>query len=280
MSTAPLQSQMAGATEEPPLHTTSEQDRRSLDDSHVRKHSNDKYVAADQNIEELVRRVSNTHVKPSSSASLTSTPLSQPDYDTDNNALSPRPGSNLDPKSAIFDARTWIKEFIKLTESDPASAPRRALGVAFKDLSVFGSSTGAQFQTSVGNVLVAITKDLARVFSNSKRHERRLGILRDFEGVVEEGEMLLVLGPPGSGCSTFLKTLSSQTADLEVSEDAYINYRGKTDCVDSYAPGDEHPANTVAQELIRATSVPLSEAMFSTTPSLTTISPISPLGKH
>ena len=207
-----------------------------MDDDDSRKHSNNKLVAADQNIKELVRRASNPHAESNSLASLTSTPPSQADYDTANNALSPRPGSNLDPKSAIFDARTWIREFIRLTESDPASVPRRALGVAFKNLSVFGSGTGAQFQTSAGNILVGIAKDLSRVVSNSKRHEQRLAILRDFEGVVEKGEMLLVLGPPGSGCSTFLKTLSSQTADLEISQETYINYRGEISTLSTWAP--------------------------------------------
>ncbi|RYP43328.1 hypothetical protein DL770_011720 [Monosporascus sp. CRB-9-2] len=251
MSTESQQPQMVETPEEPLFHTTSKHGGRDFDDRHGREQSNDRSVAADQNIEELVRRVSNAHVKSSSSASLTSTLtshldydfdnivlkpsfsaslastlISYPDYDAANSVLSPRPGSNLDPKSAIFDARVWIREFIKLTESDPASAPPRALGVAFKDLSVFGSSTGTQFQKSVGSALIGIAKDLVRVASSSKRQERRLGILRDFEGVVEKGEMLLVLGPPGSGCSTFLKTLSSQTADLEVSEQAYINYRG------------------------------------------------------
>ncbi|KAF4828945.1 ZEB2-regulated ABC transporter 1 [Colletotrichum tropicale] len=184
-----------------------------------------KPAAADENIEELVRRISSTHVKSTSSASSTSTPFSQLDYEN-NSPLSPHPGSSLDPTAANFDARTWIKEFIKLAESDPAYPPQRALGVAFKDLSVFGSSTGARFQESVGNAAVSIAKDLVRLASNSKRHQRRLSILSGFEGVVEKGEMLLVLGPPGSGCSTFLKALSSQTADLEVDERAYISYRG------------------------------------------------------
>lgn len=35
-------------------------------------------------------------------------------------------------------------------------------------------------------------------------------ILRDFQGVVKPGEMCLVLGRPGSGCTTFLKVISNQ----------------------------------------------------------------------
>lgn len=39
--------------------------------------------------------------------------------------------------------------------------------------------------------------------------EKRV-LINDFTGVVRDGEMLLVLGRPGSGCSTFLKTISNK----------------------------------------------------------------------
>ena len=141
--------------------------------------------------------------------------------------LNPQPGSRLDPLSSTFDARTWVKDFINLTESDPKSAPSRALGVAFQHLSVSGWGTGAESQKTAGNVVIGIASYLARLVGGSW-HESRVDILRDFQGVVEKGEMLLVLGPPGSGCSTFLKTLSGEISALKVSPDAYINFRGRS----------------------------------------------------
>lgn len=150
----------------------------------------------------------------------------QVSHERTSDAFTPQLGSNLDPKSPTFDARAWAKDFMRLRDLNPNSAPPRALGVAFKNLNLFGWSTGAQFQESTGNILLAIAKRLARLVGRSSRHGRRVDILRDFEGVIEKGEMLLVLGPPGSGCSTFLKTLSSQTADMEVGSDTYNNYRG------------------------------------------------------
>lgn len=39
--------------------------------------------------------------------------------------------------------------------------------------------------------------------------ERR-DLIHDFSGVVRDGEMLLVLGRPGSGCSTFLKAIANK----------------------------------------------------------------------
>lgn len=43
-------------------------------------------------------------------------------------------------------------------------------------------------------------------------------ILEDFTGIVKPGEMLLVLGRPGSGCSTFLRTMANRTS-LDVDGD-------------------------------------------------------------
>lgn len=39
---------------------------------------------------------------------------------------------------------------------------------------------------------------------------REVNILKDFRGVVNPGEMVLVLGRPGSGCTTFLKVIANQ----------------------------------------------------------------------
>ena len=140
-------------------------------------------------------------------------------------ALSPEPGTRLDPKSPTFDARSWVKAFVRLSDSDPRSAPSRSLGVAFRNLNVFGWSTGAEYQKSAGSVLFGAISSLMSLMSgNSKR--RRIDILRNFEGVVEEGELLLVLGPPGSGCSTLLKAIAGETAGLEINSDAYMNFRG------------------------------------------------------
>jgi len=38
--------------------------------------------------------------------------------------------------------------------------------------------------------------------------------------------MLVVLGPPGSGCTTFLKTISGETHGFVVDESSYMTYQG------------------------------------------------------
>ena len=38
--------------------------------------------------------------------------------------------------------------------------------------------------------------------------------------------MLVVLGPPGSGCTTFLKTIAGEMSGLELDLESEINYMG------------------------------------------------------
>ncbi|TDZ74967.1 ZEB2-regulated ABC transporter 1 [Colletotrichum trifolii] len=138
--------------------------------------------------------------------------------------LNPPKNSCLDPFSPNFDTAAWTKAFISLYESDPNAAPDRLTGVAFRNLSVFGYSTGTQYQKSSGNILLSMASDLVGLATGRTRG--RIDILQDFEGLVEPGEMLLALGPPGSGCSTLLKTLAGHTEGLNVSNESYMNFRG------------------------------------------------------
>ncbi|WEW56954.1 ATP-binding cassette transporter snq2 [Emydomyces testavorans] len=59
----------------------------------------------------------------------------------------------------------------------------------------------------------------------AKETSGRRNILKDFAGIVKPGEMLLVLGRPGSGCSTFLRTLANRTS-LSVQGD--LRYAGSS----------------------------------------------------
>lgn len=58
------------------------------------------------------------------------------------------------------------------------------------------------------------------------RGKRKIQILRDFEGLIKSGEMLVVLGKPGSGCSTLLKTISGETDGFVIDPESNINYQG------------------------------------------------------
>lgn len=134
------------------------------------------------------------------------------------------PDSILDPNSNNFRARAFTKSMLKLLAEEGESRHlARSAGFSFRNLSAHGFGTGTDYQKSVGNVglaLVGVARKLAGV------GQRRIDILHDFDGLVHAGEMFVVLGPPGSGCSTFLKTITGETHGFVVSPESRINYQG------------------------------------------------------
>ncbi|GME43998.1 ABC transporter-like protein [Neofusicoccum parvum] len=133
------------------------------------------------------------------------------------------PNSSLDPNGEHFNARAWAKALLHLRSRDPEKYPERTAGIAFKDLNVYGYGNDTDYQKSVGNVLLDVPGVVNQIMGKG---QRRIDILNNFEGLVEAGEMLVVLGPPGSGCSTFLKTISGETHGFNIDENSYINYQG------------------------------------------------------
>lgn len=133
------------------------------------------------------------------------------------------PNSSLDPNGENFNARAWAKALLHLQSRDPEKYPERTAGVAFKNLNVYGYGNATDYQKSVGNVFLDVPGLVNQAMGKG---QRRIDILRDFEGLVEAGEMLVVLGPPGSGCSTMLKTISGETHGFNIDPNSYINYQG------------------------------------------------------
>jgi len=139
------------------------------------------------------------------------------------NAFRPEPGSILDPDSANFSAKAWVKASVQPAQQDQSRFLSRSAGVAFRNLNVHGYGAATDYQKDVANVIFDIAGYVRQLF---RVGQRRIDILRDFDGLVHAGEMLVVLGPPGSGCSTFLKTISGETHGFVVQNDSYINYQG------------------------------------------------------
>ncbi|PPJ56228.1 hypothetical protein CBER1_06395 [Cercospora berteroae] len=130
--------------------------------------------------------------------------------------------SELDPQSSNFRARSWMKSVLKLSKEE--GGKERSGGVAFRGLSAHGWGSGTDYQKNVTNVLLEAIGTVKSLLGLAKPN--RIDILRDFEGLVESGEMLVVLGPPGSGCSTFLKTMTGEVHGFEVDSRSYLNYQG------------------------------------------------------
>ena len=161
-------------------------------------------------------------------------------------------------KEEEFELGGFIKEghFERRTEEGGSA---KKVGVVFKHLTVRGAGSTANYvRTLPDAVLGTFGPDLYRLvtrfvpalkFGSS---EQTRVLTNDFTGVVRDGEMMLVLGRPGSGCTTFLKAVANKRGDYaevtgEVSYggiDAakqHAHYRGEV----NYNPEDDQHMPTL-----------------------------------
>ncbi|GLB42209.1 putative ABC transporter superfamily, ABCG family. PDR (TC 3.A.1.205) subfamily protein [Lyophyllum shimeji] len=103
-----------------------------------------------------------------------------------------------------FDFEKTLRAVVR--KRDTANIKHRTLGIVFRNLQVVGLGATDTYQPTLGSLFSPKT-----ILNNiqAARHPPVRNILDGFEGVVQPGQMLLVLGRPGSGCSTFLKTLAN-----------------------------------------------------------------------
>jgi ABC-type multidrug transport system ATPase subunit len=142
---------------------------------------------------------------------------------TGQNVFNAGEGSPLDPNGENFNARAWCKAMLHMQEEDDKAHPPRTAGLSFRDLNVHGFGSPTDYQKSVGNVWLEAASLPTKLKGGNKT---KINILRNLDGLVESGEMLVVLGPPGSGCSTFLKTVTGETHGFFVDEQSKLNYQG------------------------------------------------------
>lgn len=129
----------------------------------------------------------------------------------------------LDPLAKEFDLRKYLTKILRDFSREGIEASRA--GIVFKDLTVSGSGAALQFQSTVASTmsLPLQVKELWR-----QRRSPAKTILHDFNGTLKSGELLLVLGRPGAGCSTFLKSLCGELHGLTLDDKSVIHYNGKT----------------------------------------------------
>ncbi|KAF2018873.1 ABC multidrug transporter [Aaosphaeria arxii CBS 175.79] len=142
------------------------------------------------------------------------------EYDHHQSPFTAEKGSHLDPNSGHFSAKAWARAFYNARYSSDHQIARKA-GVAFRNLNVWGMGSPTDFQTSAGNAILKFPALFGR-------GQSKIDILQNLDGLLLPGEQLCVLGPPGSGCSTLLKTIAGETHGFKVSPDSYLNYHGIT----------------------------------------------------
>jgi ABC-type multidrug transport system fused ATPase/permease subunit len=141
--------------------------------------------------------------------------------------INPFEGSDnplLDPTSGKFSARAWTKTLLGIQSRDPERYPERTAGIAYKHLSAHGFGEATDYQKTFGNYPLEFASLFKRLIG--RRQQTKIQILRDFDGLIRSGEMLVVLGRPGSGCSTLLKTIAGETHGYFVDSKSHINYQG------------------------------------------------------
>lgn len=129
----------------------------------------------------------------------------------------------LDPEKSEFDVGRWLK--IVARKFEVAGFGPKHTGVRFQHLDVLGSGDAVQTQGTVSDIVLGpfrAAKNLATGRGGSSQKK----ILRNFNGLLENHELLIVLGRPGSGCSTLLKTLCGELHGLKLGGASKIDYSG------------------------------------------------------
>ncbi|KAJ2689399.1 ATP-binding cassette transporter snq2 [Coemansia spiralis] len=130
------------------------------------------------------------------------------------------------PKDS-FDLTTWLTG--RQEKQGPPFAKR--VGLVFDEVSVFGSSAANRHIATVATPFYKLGKaalhgfGLGRLFGDNGDKHRQL--LHSMSGVVEDGEMLLVLGRPGAGCSTLLRVLGNRRGTYNKIT-GHVSYGGLT----------------------------------------------------
>ncbi|KAI9834089.1 MAG: hypothetical protein M1819_003374 [Sarea resinae] len=121
----------------------------------------------------------------------------------------------FDTNNPAWTLERTLRVAVERAENDGAAPISSNVSVRWQNIEVFGESLDVTSQKDVLSILTDVFTFCARLFQKKPTRQ----ILHGIDGVVKEGEMLLLLGRPGSGCSTLLKTLAGHT-------ESYVHWDG------------------------------------------------------
>jgi ATP-binding cassette subfamily G (WHITE) protein 2 (SNQ2) len=129
-----------------------------------------------------------------------------------------------------FKLGEFMKEGYFEKRTDGQSAKK--VGVVYRGLTVKGAGSTATFARTVPDaILGTFGPDLYHLITRFipalrfGRQQQTRTLINDFSGVLRDGEMMLVLGRPGSGCSTFLKAIANNRESY-ASVEGDVSYGG------------------------------------------------------
>ncbi|KAL1872651.1 hypothetical protein VTK73DRAFT_1412 [Phialemonium thermophilum] len=115
-----------------------------------------------------------------------------------------------EPDSEQFDLEAALRGGLD-AERQAGIRPKH-IGVYWDGLTVRGKGGSSNYVKTFPNAFIDafdVVTPAMRLLGLGKKDDE-VTILQDFRGVCKPGEMVLVLGRPGSGCTTFLKTIANQ----------------------------------------------------------------------
>jgi ATP-binding cassette, subfamily G (WHITE), member 2, PDR len=121
-------------------------------------------------------------------------------------------GSSSESDEEPFDLEATLRG--DRMEAEASGMKFKQIGVLWRDLTVQGM--GGQKKVYVKTFPEAfvsffdVISPLWKLLTAKRKAAQQVDILKSFRGVVKPGEMILVLGRPGSGCTSFLKVISNQ----------------------------------------------------------------------
>lgn len=132
--------------------------------------------------------------------------------------------TRLNPESQDFDPKFWVQTVHQLFNANPEYYKPVTLGVCLKGLRVSGISAHSDFQVTVANAPLKIWNSIRNITSPNESRYR--DILRPLDALFEPGRLCVVLGRPGAGCSTLLKTVSARTYGFKIRPESIVSYDG------------------------------------------------------
>ncbi|KAG9592882.1 pleiotropic drug resistance protein, ABC superfamily, partial [Aureobasidium melanogenum] len=165
----------------------------------------------------MLRDLARTHSKQGHKLGSTLTSSRSSDTNTTNN--NPEDNSELDPTSGNFDLHKYLRRTLAVLEME--SMVLKEADVVMKNVNVSGSGKALNFQDTVSGMLMTPFRLRESLSNTEPKH-----ILRNCNAILKHGELLVVLGRPGAGCSTFLKAMTGETHNLKYAKNSSIHYSG------------------------------------------------------
>ncbi|AAS50897.2 ABR126Wp [Eremothecium gossypii ATCC 10895] len=134
----------------------------------------------------------------------------------------------LDPESGEFDSQFFVRTLRKLYMSDPDHYKPAELSVVLRNLRVCGEAADTDYQATVGNWPWKTARSLYDMTFRRGHTKAEFDILKPLDAVFEAGRLCVVLGRPGAGCSTLLKTVGARTYGFNVAPESEVSYSGFT----------------------------------------------------